>query len=108
MRAILKRAVLGMVILVCAIYVADDLSVRHRRSAGRDGDPFDVLVSPHILEIPHKGTKVEYAVDVTAPVLSQPCVHSLFPHSGYLPCWYIKRERQGPTPMAILPLFRLL
>jgi hypothetical protein len=29
------------------------------------------------------------------------CVHSLFPHAGDLPCWYLKRKFAQPIPMVI-------
>jgi hypothetical protein len=25
---------------------------------------------------------------------NQDCVHSLFPHMGYSPCWYLNRNRE--------------
>jgi hypothetical protein len=68
-------------------------------SEQRQGDPFDVVNYPHILAIPQKGNRVEYALDAVSPMESEPCIHSLFPHFGYMPCWYVKRKAQNPTPM---------
>jgi hypothetical protein len=56
----------------------------------------------HLLAIPQKGNKVEYALDAQSPMESDPCVHSLFPHYGYAPCWYIVRKSKSPTQMLIL------
>jgi hypothetical protein len=99
MRPYLKQIVLTLLLLLAIVYSADALSVRHRMSAPKPGDPIDVITYPHILAIPQKGNKVEYALDAQAPMESVSCVHSLFPHYGYTPCWYVKRRAKNPTPM---------
>jgi hypothetical protein len=99
MRPYLKQIVLALVLLLAFVYSVDALSVRHRMSAQKSGDPIDVITYPHILAIPQKGNKVEYALDAQAPLESVSCVHSLFPHYGYTPCWYVKRRAKNPTPM---------
>src|SRR5262249_19321670 len=102
MRAILNRIVLGSVALLACVYLYDYLSVRHRMSHLKQGDPFDTVTSARVLAIPQKGNRVEYALDVLSPMESEPCVHSLFPHFGYTPCWYVNRKMQNPIPMVIL------
>src|ERR1019366_5283059 len=106
MSSILKWVLITAVVLLLGLFVCDDVSVRLRMKANKQGDPFDVLAFPRVLEIPHKGTKVEYAVDAVSPITSQDCVHSLFPHFGYTPCWYVKRKNQSPVPMVILLMTR--
>ena len=88
--------------LVATAYGYDYASVRRRMSAQRQGDPFDVVTYPHLLAIPEKGNKVEYALDAQSPMESDPCVHSLFPHYGYAPCWYVLRKSKNPTQMTIV------
>ena len=102
MLRILQTSLIVLALLLAALYLYDSLSVRHRMSAQKQGDPFDTIEYPHVLAIPQKGNRVEYALDAQSPMESQPCVHSLFPHFGYSPCWYVKREAQTPTPMALL------
>lgn len=102
MRSIWKQLLVTALLLVAAVYMYDDLSVRHRMSARKQGDPFDVVTYPRLLAIPQKGNRVEYALDVQSPMESEPCVHSLFPHFGYNPCWYVNRKDQGPIPMVIV------
>src|SRR5665213_1181047 len=95
----LKRIFIVTVILMAVVYGYDYLSVRHRMSAPTPNDLFDVITYPHILAIPHKGNRVEFALDAQSPMESDSCVHSLFPHFGYTPCWYVRRNAQSPTPM---------
>ncbi|HXC31982.1 MAG TPA: hypothetical protein VNZ56_05870 [Verrucomicrobiae bacterium] len=102
-----KRILLALIALPAIVYAYDALSVRHRRSAQKPGDPFDSVTYPHLLAIPQKGNKVDYELDATSPMQTVPCVHSLFPQYGYTPCWYIKRNAKLPTQMTILaPGFR--
>jgi hypothetical protein len=102
MRAQMIRALYALLTLLAVAYGYDFASVRHRMSAQKPGDPFDVVIYPHLLAIPHKGNKVEYALDAQSPMESDPCVHSLFPHYGYTPCWYIIRKSKSPTQMMIV------
>lgn len=102
MRHILKLFAVVIVALAAAVYAYDYLSVRHRMSAQKQGDPFDVVTYPHLLAIPQKGNRVEYALDAISPIESESCVHSIFPHFGYTPCWYVNWRAKDPTPMVIL------
>ena len=102
MRLILKRTILTAAILLAVFYAYDYLSVLHRKNEQKQGDPFDVVVHPRVLEIPQKGNRVEFALDAQSPMISDPCVHSLFPHFGYIPCWYVSRNATRPIPMTIV------
>jgi hypothetical protein len=102
MRTHFTRFLYALLSLLAAAYGYDFASVRHRMSAQKPGDPFDVVTYPHILAIPEKGNKVEYALDAQSPMESDPCIHSLFPHYGYAPCWYILRKSKTPTQMTIV------
>jgi hypothetical protein len=46
--------------------------------------------------IPKKNGKTEF---VFQPAQLQQCVHSLFAHEGYLPCWYLSRHPEQPIKM---------
>jgi hypothetical protein len=102
MLRILQSSLIVAALLLAGLYSYDYLSVRHRMGAKKQGDPFDTIEYPHVLEIPQKGNRVEYALDAQSPMESQSCVHSLFPHFGYSPCWYVQHEAQTPTPMTLL------
>jgi hypothetical protein len=98
----LNRIAYALLTLLAIAYGYDYASVRRRMSAHKSGDPFDVVTYPHILAIPEKGNKVEYALDAQSPMESDPCVRSLFPHYGYTPCWYVLRKSKSPTQMTIV------
>ena len=102
MRPHLNRFLYALIMLLALAYGFDYASVRRRVNAQKPGDPFDVITYPHVLAIPVKGNKVDYELDAQSPMESDPCVHSLFPHYGYTPCWYILRKSKTPTQMTIV------
>ncbi len=104
--AFLLRMVAAAIILAAAIYVFDYLWLRYRMAFKGGGDAFGSVAVQSLLAVPLKGGKIEYDVDQAASGKSQPCVHSLFAHSGYSPCWYVRRENRSPIPMVLLPWFR--
>jgi len=101
-RSFLKRFVLALILVLAILYSNDYASVRRRMSAKTPGDPIDVITHPNLLAIPQKGNKVEYALDAQSPMASESCVHSLFPHYGYTPCWYVLHRSKSPTQMTIV------
>jgi hypothetical protein len=107
MRTYLPRALYVLLAILALIYGYDYASIRRRMSANKQGDPIDMITYPHLLAIPQKGNKVEYALDAQSPMESQTCVHSLFPHFGYSPCWYVTWRSKAPTQMTILTPYRL-
>ena len=102
MRIPWNRIVYALILTIALAYGYDFASVRRRMSAKNPSDPFDVVTYPHLLAIPQKGNKVDYELDAQTPIASEPCVHSLFPHYGYTPCWYVLRRSKNPTQMTIV------
>lgn len=102
MRKLIPKLIYAIVALLALLYGYDFASVRHRMSAKKPGDPFDTVSYPHLLAIPVKGNKVDYELDAVNPIETDPCVHSLFPHYGYTPCWYVLQRSKSPTPMMIV------
>jgi hypothetical protein len=96
------RILYALILLLALAYGYDYASVRRRMSAQKPGDPFDVVTYPHLLAIPQKGNKIDYELDAQSPMESESCVHSLFPHYGYTPCWYVVRRSKSPTQMTIV------
>ena len=94
--------VYALIHVLAIAYGYDFASVRRRMSAQKPGDPFDVVTYPHLLAIPQKGNKVDYELDAQSPMETESCVHSLFPHYGYTPCWYVLRRSKSPTQMTIV------
>ncbi len=106
MRTYLGKVIYALLMVIAVTYGYDYASVRRRMNTQKPGDPFDSVTYPHILEIPEKGNKVEYALDAQSPMETESCVHSLFPHYGYTPCWYVVRRSKSPTPMTIVFFIR--
>jgi hypothetical protein len=99
-RTILKRVAITAVAAIALVYVGDTLSVWHRMSKHIADDPLTTLTTQPIIEIPHKDGRAEI---VLGQAQTQTCVRSLFPHSGYSPCWYVARQNQSPIVMMLLP-----
>jgi hypothetical protein len=98
-RILFKRILVGAMATLVVIYVGDFLSVRVRMLQPIPAGPFESLKTLRVLAIPEKNGKMEYEVDAQNPEQIVTCVHSLFPHSGYSPCWYVKPRINQPIPM---------
>jgi hypothetical protein len=94
-----KRILVGVVMASVVLYLGDYLSVRIRAVRPKPADPFESLKALRVLAIPEKNGKTEYEVDTQNPEQTVTCVHSLFPHYGYSPCWYVKPRLNQPIPM---------
>ena len=90
MNIVAKRTLVVVVVLLAALYVGDYLSVRLRMSGSNYLGVLGSIQIRRYWEIPSKSGKFEYSFD--APQM-QTCVHSLFPHLGYTPCWYLNRNK---------------
>lgn len=97
--SILQRVLIGILLVLALAYVADYLLVRYKMARPKAGDAFGTVKMERLLAIPQKDGKTEYEFDVQHPEVTTPCVHSLFPHMGYSPCWYLQRNSQKPIPM---------
>ena len=87
MKGIFPRVAGIAVLLFLVVYAGDYLSLRYKIPKGRD--PFsNVTIQPYYA-IHEKNGRTEY--DFAQPE-TQVCIHSLFPHFGYSPCWYVNRH----------------
>jgi hypothetical protein len=102
---IVKWSVVGVALAVAAVYAGDYLVVRYHMASGNTGAAFGSVVMNRLYAIPLKNGKTEYELDAQQPQVTVQCVHSLFPHMGYSPCWYLQRNSQTPIPMVIVPPF---
>ncbi len=103
---IAKRALAGVVLLLGLVYAGDYLRVRYRMAHPKAGEAFGNVLMERLYAIPQKNGATEYEFDARQPEVNTPCVHSLFPHLGLSPCWYLKRNSQKPIPMVIMPMER--
>ena len=87
---IATRTLLVALVLLAASYGGDYIWLRHRMNVAKAGSALGAVEVRRYWEIPNKNGKFEYSFD---PPVMQTCVHSLFPHLGYSPCWYVNRNK---------------
>jgi hypothetical protein len=96
---IVKRGGGAVIVLLVLVYAGDYIRVRWKMAHPKSGDAFGTVQMERLYAIPQKNGKVEYEFDALQPEVTTPCVHSLFPHMGDTPCWYLRRNSQKPIPM---------
>ena len=84
----MKRILLIIGLSLFLLYLGDYLSVRYRIPKSRS--QFGVVKIQRYYAVGLKSGKTEFMF--LAPE-NQACVHSLFPHLGYSPCWYLSRRK---------------
>jgi len=98
----LRRTLVWGVALVAIVYAGDYAVVRLRAAYPRLGLAFDSVQMEQLYAITLKNGRTEYQLDARQPEVTVSCVRALFPHLGYSPCWYLRRNSQKPIPMVIL------
>ena len=81
------------------LWCGDYLTARQRMANDASNFVETVKVQP-LYVIPHKDGRAEYVFGDPQMVK---CLHSIFPHFGDNPCWYVKKHAQPAVPMTILP-----
>jgi hypothetical protein len=94
-----KRIVIALLTVLALVYCIDFVFLRVRMLHPKPADPFESLTASRVFAIPEKNGKTAYEVDAQNPQQTVTCVHSLFPHSGFSPCWYVKPRINQPVPM---------
>lgn len=84
-----KRILLYLLLAVAVVYAGDLLSVRFPIPKTRN--PYGTVEIRPYYAIGLKNKKTEYDFDVPPETVT--CVHSLFPHFGDDPCWYLERHK---------------
>jgi hypothetical protein len=85
----LKRVSLFLVLAIVVVYAGDFLSVRFPVPKTRN--PYGTVQVQDYYAIGLKNKKVEFNFDVPPEAVT--CVHALFPHFGFDPCWYLERHK---------------
>ena len=83
----MKRMLFITVLALFILYLGDYLSVRYRIPKSRS--QFGVVKIQRYYAVGLKSGKTEFMFLTPE---NQVCVHSLFPHLGYSPCWYLSRR----------------
>lgn len=91
MKSVMKRVVIvgtaAMIVLLAALYIGDYCAVRYRIPGGREQFGQVTLNTLYVIHV--KGGKIQYE---PGPQETDTCVHSMFPHFGDSPCWYLMRH----------------
>ncbi|MGB6832505.1 MAG: hypothetical protein WBE24_03530 [Candidatus Acidiferrum sp.] len=99
LRTLTNRILIAVVAAAALVYAADFISFHVRMMHPKPSNPLETITALRILAIDEKGNKTEYTIDPVQPQQTAVCVHSLFPHAGDAPCWYLKRKFAQPIPM---------
>ena len=98
-RLFFKRTLFVVVWAFALVYCSDYLWFRVRLIRPKPGNPLESFTGPRVLAIQEKGGRTSYEIDQQNPVQTTTCVHSLFQHAGFSPCWYVKPRLNQPIPM---------
>jgi hypothetical protein len=101
---IARRRLFFGVTLVAIVYAGDYLTLRLRAAYPRLGRAHDSVQMERLYAIALKNGRTEYELDAQQPEVTVSCVRTLFPHQGYSPCWYLRRNSQKPIPMMVVIL----
>jgi hypothetical protein len=91
---LLNRLAIAAILVLAILYAGDYALARHRMNAPQHANELGSVEIVPMYEIPHKDGREEIIVGDAS---QQPCIHSLFPHFGYPPCWYLKRNQPKPS-----------
>jgi|SRR5579871_1859222 len=93
----LAKKILGITLIAvagccAAVYAGDYVSAKMRgANADGNGAAFDTVKVEPTYAILQKNGKDNF---VLGDPEYQTCIRSLFPHFGYDPCWYVRRNAQ--------------
>ena len=73
-------------------YATDYVVFRYRVAANRQ--PFGQFTINSYDAVQQKNGKTQFIFN---PPATQTCVHALFPHAGFVPCWYLQRHTEPRT-----------
>jgi len=94
-----RRVFLSLLALLSVLYLADFTWYQLRLQLPKLGQATGSVHRIRLLAVPVKNNKVDYELDSVKPEEDLPCTHSLFPHGGIRPCWYVTRHANDPIPM---------
>ncbi len=100
----MKRILVIVAVLLALVYISDYALLRIKMAGSAPGTAYGIVKIQPLYAVPHKDGRAEY---MFGDAQNQTCVHALFPHSGYSPCWYLNRKSAGTIPMVILPMVSL-
>jgi hypothetical protein len=97
---LILRSFIGLLAAAACLYVGDAVVLRFRMARTANGSPVESITRTRVLAIPQKNGKFDYQIDQQQPEETLTCVHSIFPHFGDPPCWYLKPRVNQPIPVS--------
>ena len=82
----------GIALIGALTYALDFVIFRIR--AAMNWNAYGSVIVNHYTAVLQKNGKTQFTFDPPAPWT---CAHSLFPHGGLLPCWYLQRHPEQRT-----------
>ena len=82
----MNRAAVIVAVALVVVYLLDYVVLRHKMANQDQTVAYGTITS--FYGTATKGGKMEIFTDQP---LTETCVHSLFPHSGYRACWYVSK-----------------
>ena len=92
LRRIFVAVILTVVGAAVLAYGLDYAVFRVRAAINRNA--YGSVTVNHYYAVLQKNGKTQFIFD---PPQAQTCVHALFPHAGWLPCWYLSRHPEQRT-----------
>jgi hypothetical protein len=89
MKRTVKIGLIALAGFAVLVYTGDYISLRYRIRTGMD--PLGTVKVQSYYAIKKKNGTTEFVFNDPE---DQTCVHSLFPHLGQVPCWYLSRHQQ--------------
>jgi hypothetical protein len=85
-KTIILKSLAGLVCAAGLSYGADWIVFRIRLARG---SAFNNVTVNAYYAVPQKNGKTEYDFESSGP---EACANAIFPHMGYLPCWYLRKH----------------
>jgi hypothetical protein len=95
-KQIAGRVVAAVLLITAFVFVLDYTVLRVRMLRATATFPCEHLTRNRLLAIKVKNGTYQYELDQVNPTETLTCVHSLFPHFGDQPCWYLKPRLDRP------------
>jgi hypothetical protein len=92
LRRIFLIAIVSIVGAAAIAFALDYAVFRVRAAANRNA--FGSVTVRHYYAVLEKNGKTTFTFDPPQPWT---CANSVFPHAGYLPCWYLRRHPEQGT-----------
>ena len=91
---LVKSIAICAILLAVGVYAGDYVLIRYR--VAKNSNAYGTVRVRRYYAVTMKNGKPEYYFDQPT---DQTCVHSLFPHLGYVPCWYLARKATQEVKM---------